>query len=89
LFAKELKPEINKSDFIELKQFFTAKETINSEKRELTAKQQWCVSLTSTPGRQRQAGLCELEAILVYRVSFRIARHTQRNSVFKIQNKKK
>ena len=37
-------------------------------------------------GRQRQADLCEFEASLVYKVSFRIVRAvTQRNPVLKNQ----
>ena len=36
-------------------------------------------------GRQRQVNLCEFEASLVYRVSSRIARATQKNSFTKKQ----
>ena len=40
--------------------------------------------------KQRQVGLCEFEASLVYRVSSRIARAIQRNSVLrKVQSKEK
>jgi hypothetical protein len=40
--------------------------------------------------KQRQVGLCEFEASLVYRVSSRIARATQRNPVLrKVQSKEK
>jgi hypothetical protein len=48
-------------------------------------------AVNSTLGRQRQVGrLCEFEASLVYRVSSRTARATQRNSVWKNkQNKTK
>ena len=34
-------------------------------------------------GRQRQVGLCEFKAIMVYRASSRTARATQRNPVSK------
>ena len=37
--------------------------------------------LIPTLGRQRQMDLCEFKASLVYRVSFRTARATQRNPV--------
>jgi hypothetical protein len=37
--------------------------------------------LTPAPGRQRQADLCEFKASLVYRLSFRTAKATQRNPV--------
>ena len=39
-------------------------------------------------GRQRQVGLCEFETSLVYRMSSRTARDTQRSPVSKKQNKK-
>ena len=39
--------------------------------------------------RQRQADLCEFEASLVYRVSSRTFRATQRNPDFRKQNKTK
>jgi hypothetical protein len=39
-------------------------------------------------GRERQVDLCEFEASLVYRVSFRTARATQRDPVLKKQRKK-
>ena len=39
-------------------------------------------------GRKRQADLCEFEASLVYRVSFRTVRDTQRNPVLKNKNQK-
>ena len=40
--------------------------------------------------KQRQVGLCEVEASLVYRVSSRIARATQRDPVLgEVQNKEK
>ena len=45
------------------------------------------VPLISVLGRQRQAGF--FEASLIYRVSSRIARATQRNPVSKTQKKKK
>lgn len=38
---------------------------------------QWCLPLTPTLGRQRQAELCELQASLVYIVHSRTARATQ------------
>ena len=42
----------------------------------------WCMLLIPALVRQRQADLCEFEAILVYRASSRIARAvTQRNPV--------
>jgi hypothetical protein len=45
------------------------------------------MSLIQALGRQRQADLCEFEAsLVVYRVSSRTAKATQRNSVLK-QNK--
>ena len=37
--------------------------------------------------RQRQVGLCEFKTSLVYRVSSRTARATQRNPVSKNQNR--
>ena len=39
--------------------------------------------------RQRQVDLCEIEAGLVYKVSFRTARATQRNPVLKRKEKRK
>ena len=42
--------------------------------------------LIPAPGRQRQADLCEFEASLAYRVSFRTARATQGNPVLKNKN---
>jgi hypothetical protein len=41
--------------------------------------------LITALGRQKQADLCEFKVSLVYRVSFRIARATQRNLVSKQQ----
>ena len=46
----------------------------------------WCTPFIPGVGRQRQADLCELEDILVHRVSSRTANTTQRDSVLK--NKK-
>ena len=43
----------------------------------------WHRPLISARRRQRQADLCELEVSLVYRVSSRTARATQRNPVSK------
>ena len=40
-------------------------------------------------GRQKQADLCERKASLVYRVSFRTARATQRKPVLKNKNRQK
>ena len=45
--------------------------------------------LIPTFGRQRQADLSEFEASLVYRVSSRTSRATQRNPVSKKTRKKK
>lgn len=39
-------------------------------------------------GRQRHVDLCESKASLVYRISSRIARDRQRNSVLKNKNRK-
>ena len=47
------------------------------------------MSLSLALGRKRQADLCELEASLVYKVSSRTARATERNPVSKNQNKQK
>ena len=47
------------------------------------------MSLVPVLWTQRQADLCESEASLVYRVSSRIARATQRNPVSKNQKEKK
>ena len=48
----------------------------------------WCTSLIPAFGRQKQVDwTSEFVASLVYRVSFRIARATQRNLVSKKQNK--
>jgi hypothetical protein len=46
-----------------------------------TARRWWYTP--SVPALRRQVGLCEFEAILVYRVSSRIVRATQRKSVSK------
>jgi hypothetical protein len=51
--------------------------------------QWWRTPLIPALGRQRQAWISEFEASLVYRVSSRTARATQRNSVLKNQKKKK
>ena len=40
------------------------------------------------PGRQKQVELCEFEASLVYRLSFRISKATERNPVSKNRGKK-
>jgi hypothetical protein len=48
----------------------------------------WPTALIPAPGRQRQA-VSEFEASLVYSVSSRTARATQRNPVSKNQNKTK
>jgi hypothetical protein len=45
-------------------------------------------TLLSALGRQRQADLCEFEASLVYRVTSKTARGTQRSNISK-QNKTK
>jgi hypothetical protein len=47
----------------------------------------WRTPLIPALGRQRQADLCEFEASLVYRVSFRTARATQKNLVLKNKTK--
>ena len=51
----------------------------------------WLKPLIPALGTQRQADICEFEASLVYRVSSRAARATQRNPVSKTnkQNKTK
>jgi hypothetical protein len=41
----------------------------------------WCTPLILALRRQRQADLFEFEASLVYRVSYRTARATQRNPI--------
>jgi hypothetical protein len=42
------------------------------------------IPLIPALGRERQVGLCEFEASVVYKVSFRLARAVnQRNSVWK------
>jgi hypothetical protein len=43
------------------------------------AGQWWSKPLIPAPGRQRQVDLCEFKASLVYRVSPRTGRATQRN----------
>jgi hypothetical protein len=43
----------------------------------------WLKPLIPALGTQRQADICEFEASLVYRVSSRAARATQRNPVSK------
>ena len=48
----------------------------------------WHTPLISAHGRQRQADLCELKDSVIYRVSSRRAKDTQRNPVSKIQNLK-
>ena len=45
--------------------------------------------LISALGRQKQVGLCEFEAGLVYKMSSRTARATQRNLVLRKKKKKK
>jgi hypothetical protein len=49
----------------------------------------WCTPLILALGRQRQADLCELTGSLVYKVSSRTARPTQRNPVSKRNPKTK
>ena len=56
-------------------------------KNVLVVVQWWHTPLIPALGRPRQADLCEFEASLVYRVSSRTARDTQRNPVSKNQNK--
>jgi hypothetical protein len=48
----------------------------------------WCMPLIPALGRQRQR-ISEFEASLVYRVSFRTARATQRNPVSRNKTKQK
>jgi hypothetical protein len=55
----------------------------------LEAEQWWPMPLIPALRRQRQEGLCEFTASLVYRVSSRIARTTQRNPVSKSPPPKK
>jgi hypothetical protein len=43
--------------------------------------------LVPTPWRKRQEDLCQFEASLVYRVSSRTSRTTQKNSVSKAKRK--
>jgi hypothetical protein len=47
----------------------------------------WHRSLIPALGRQRQSDLCEFKASLVYRAIFRIAKATQRVSVWKNKTK--
>ena len=47
----------------------------------------WHTPFIPALGRQRQANLCEIKASLVYRVSSRTSRTTQRNPVSKQTNK--
>jgi hypothetical protein len=49
----------------------------------------WCIPLTPALERQRQVDLCEFEASLVYRVSSRTARATQRNPAKETKQNKK
>ena len=49
----------------------------------LLVARQWHMTLIPTLRRQRQADLCEFEARLVYRVSFRAVRAIQRKPVLK------
>jgi hypothetical protein len=51
----------------------------------LAARQRWYRLLIPALGRQRQADFYEFKGSLVYRVSFRTARATQRNPVLKTQ----
>ena len=41
----------------------------------------WCMHLIQTLWRQRQGDLCEFEANLIYKVSSKAVKVTQRNSV--------
>jgi len=52
-----------------------------STKKRIVAKRHWHAPLIPALRRKRQVDLCEFEARLVYRVSFRTARATQRNPV--------
>jgi hypothetical protein len=58
---------------------------ISPLKRIIQAGRWWCTPFIPALGRQRQADLCEFDASLVYKVSFRTARATQRNPVYKNQ----
>jgi capsid protein len=49
----------------------------------------WHIPLIPALGRESQVDLCEFEASLVYRVSSRTARATQRNPVLKNKTKQK
>jgi len=49
----------------------------------------WHTAVIPALGRQRQAHLCEFKSTLLYRVSSRTARATQRNPVLKNKQKKK
>jgi hypothetical protein len=55
-------------------------------KKTETAWRWWHIPLIPALGRQRQVGVCEFEASLVYRVSSRASKATQGNNV--IENKK-
>jgi hypothetical protein len=57
------------------------------EKNLNIARQWWCTPLTPALRRERK-DLCEFKASLVYRVSSRTAKATQRNPVLKKQNNK-
>jgi hypothetical protein len=52
-------------------------------KTRLLAGQWWSMPLILALGKQRQADICEFETSLLYRVSFRMARATQRNCLGK------
>jgi hypothetical protein len=49
----------------------------------------WCTPLIPALGRQRQVDLCEFEASLLYKVSYRTARATQKNQKERKKKRKK
>jgi Sec-independent protein translocase protein TatA len=78
-------PQVSESSHPHPRPLFCCNQHALSKTKHL-AGQWYCTPLIPALGRQRQAWISEFKASLIYRVSSRTARATQRNPVSKNQN---